>query len=114
MVPSPVPIAWSSGGRRAAGRAGLAVAPVAPAEAVQAAAALLEEGDDGVQVVERLDAVAGVVAAARVGPAGVALLVAGAEHDDLGAPLRAAVGGAGDGGGEADLVEHWVSRRRLG
>jgi hypothetical protein len=73
---------------------------------VQAAAALLEEGDDGVQVVERLDAPAGIPGAARIGPAGVALLRAGAEHDDVGAPLGAAVGGAGDGGGEAGFVEH--------
>src|SRR5262245_61383483 len=62
------------GGGRALGRAGLEVHGVAPAEADETAAALLEEGDHGVQLVERLDAVAGVPAAAGVGPAGVALL----------------------------------------
>src|SRR6185503_1988500 len=54
---------------RGLGRTGLEVHGIAPAEADEPAAALLEEGDDGVQVVERLDAVAGVPAAARIGPA---------------------------------------------
>ena len=106
VVPSPVPIAWSSAVGVPSGGQDLQSHGVAPAEAVQAAAALLEEGDDGVQVVERLHAVAGVVAAARVRPAGVALLGAGAQHHHVGAALRAAVGGARDGGGEAGFVEH--------
>src|SRR5262249_40177720 len=94
----------------ALGRAGLPIERVAPAEAVQTAAALLEEGDDGVKVVERLDAVAGIVGPPRVGPARVALLRARAQHDDIGAALGAAVGGARDGGGEAGVVEHLGER----
>src|SRR5262249_22602170 len=90
------------------GRARLVVGGVAPAEAVEAAAPLLEEGDDGVQVVERFHAPAGVVAAARIRPAGVALLRARAEHNNVGAALRTAVGGTGDGGGKAGFVEHGV------
>jgi hypothetical protein len=45
-------------------RTGLPVHVIAPAETVQAATPFLEEGDDGVQIVERLDAEARVVGAA--------------------------------------------------
>ena len=83
----------------------LPVGVVAPAKAVEPPAPLLEEGDHRVQIVERLDAVAGVVAAARVRPAAVALLEARAEHDDIGAPLRPALRAARDVGRKADLVE---------
>ena len=91
---------------RALGRAGFVIERIAPAKAVQATAAFLEEGDDGVQIVERFDAVAGVVAAAAVGPARVALFGTRAEHDDVGAPLGAAGGTARNGEGEAGVVEH--------
>ena len=55
-------------------RAGLEVEMVLPAEPVQPPAPLLEEGDHRMDVVERLDAVARVVAPPRLRPAAVALL----------------------------------------
>src|SRR5690606_37608763 len=73
-----------------AGRGGGMVEPVAPAEAVEPAAPLLEEADNLRQCVERLDAIARVPAAARVRPAGVPLLAARADGDDLRAPFRPA------------------------
>jgi hypothetical protein len=72
---------------------------------MQAAVARLEEGDDRRQIVGAADAVGDVVAAARIGPAGVALLVAGGELDDLGAPLGPAPRAAADVVGKPDLVE---------
>src|SRR6201999_1905694 len=91
---------------RGAGRTGLEIGPVLEAEAGEAAVARLEEGDGGVEVVKRLHAIAGIVAAARIGPYRVALLEAGAQRDDLGLALGPAGGVEGDGGGETDLVEH--------
>ncbi len=94
------------GGRwRARGQAGLVVAPVLEAEAMQPPVSRLEEGDDRRQIVGAADAVGDVVAAARVGPAGVALLVARGEFDDLRAPLRPAARAAADIVGKPDLVK---------
>ena len=81
------------------------VAPVLEAEAVQATVARLEEGDHRRQIVGAADAVGDIIAAARVGPAGVALLVARGELDDLRAPLRPAARAAADVVWEPDLVE---------
>ena len=78
---------------------------IAPAEPGQAATAFLEEGEDGVEIVERFDAVTRVVGAAAIGPARVAFLEARAEGDDVGAALRPALRRARNGGGEADLME---------
>ena len=65
----------------------------------------LEEGEHLVEVVERANAGAGVPTAARVGPAGVADLAAGAEDDDLGAPFRAAGRPERHGERKDDIVE---------
>ena len=81
------------------------VEPVAPAEAGQTPAPLLEEGDHLRQCVERLDAVAGVVAAPRMRPARVTLLASGAEHDDIGAPLGPASALQRNVEGKEDFVE---------
>ena len=66
------------------------IGAVAPAEAVETPAPLLEEIDDGRQIGKSLDAVARLPAPARARPARVALLAIGAERDHVGAPLRAA------------------------
>ena len=66
------------------------VEPVAPAKPVEPPAPLLEKRDNLRQRVESLHAVARVVAAARMRPARIALLGAGAERDHIGAPLRSA------------------------
>ena len=81
------------------------VAPVLEPEAVQATVARLEEGDDDGQIVGAADAVGDIVAAARVGPAGVPLLVARGELDDLGAPFRPAPRAPADVVGKPDLVK---------
>ncbi len=81
------------------------IEPVAEAEAMEAAAPLLEEGDDGLERGEAAHAVAGIPAAARMGPAGIALLAAGAEQDDVGAPLRPARGAERHVEREGHLVE---------
>ena len=94
------------GGRRRARRqAGLVVAPVLEAEAVEPPVARLEEGDDRRQIVGAADAVSDIVAAARVGPAGITLLVARGKFDDLGPPLRPAARAATDVVGKPDLVK---------
>ena len=67
-----------------------AIQPVAPAKAVKPTAPFLEEGDHRLQGIQRLDAVAGVVAPPRLRPARIARLAAGTEADDVGAPLRPA------------------------
>src|SRR5690606_37622746 len=59
---------------RARRQAGLVVAPVLEPEAVEPPVPRLEEGDDRREIVGAADAVGDVVAAARVRPAGVALL----------------------------------------
>src|SRR5881397_3925501 len=66
------------------------VETVAPAKAIKPPAPLLEECNHLRERVEGLHAVAGVIAAARVRPARVALLTARAERDDLGIALRPA------------------------
>lgn len=81
------------------------VGPVLEAEAMETTVARLEEGDHRRQIVSATDAVGDVVAAARVGPAGVALLVARGELDDLGAPFRPAPRAPADIVGKPDLVE---------
>jgi hypothetical protein len=73
---------------RSRGQAGLVVAPVLEPEAVEPSLARLEENDDRRQIVGAANAIGDVIAAARVGPAGVALLVARGKLDDLRAPLR--------------------------
>ena len=75
---------------RKPGRSRGMIEPVAPAKAVQSSAPFLEEGDHGGKRVERLDAIACVIAAARMRPARIALLAPGADRDDLGAALRSA------------------------
>ena len=81
------------------------IEPVAPAKTVQPAAPLLEERHGGAERLQRLDAVARVVAPPRMRPAGVALLAAGAERDDLGAALRPARAFQRDVERKQDLVE---------
>src|SRR4051794_34306238 len=88
------------------------VEPVAPAKAIEPPAPLLEERDDLRQRVERLDAIAGVIAAARMRPARVALLRAGAERDDLGPALRSAGAFQRDAERKGDFVEGWHYRPR--
>src|SRR3954470_6392970 len=63
---------------------------VAPAKTIKPPAPLLEERDRLRERIEGLHAVARVIAAARMRPARVALLAAGAERDDLGLALRSA------------------------
>lgn len=63
---------------------------IAPAEAVQASAPFLEEGHHGGERLETLDAIARIIAAPRMRPAGIALLAARAEHNDFGVALRSA------------------------
>jgi hypothetical protein len=77
-------------------QAGFEVGPILEAEAVQAAVAGLEEGDDRRQIVGAADAIGDIIAAAAVGPAGVAFLGARGQFDDLGAPFRAAARPAAD------------------
>src|SRR5207248_6867017 len=71
-------------------RGGGMVEPVAPAKAMQPAAPLLEKSDDGGERGQSLDAIARVIAAARMRPAGIALLAAGADRDDFGLALGSA------------------------
>jgi hypothetical protein len=94
------------GGRwRARGQAGLVVAPVLEPEAMEPPVPRLEEGDHRREIVRAADAVGDIVAAARIGPAGVALLVARGELDDLRAALRPAPRAAADVVGKPDLVK---------
>ena len=74
------------------------IAPILEAEAVQTPVAGLEELHHGVEIVGAADAIGDVIAAARVGPAGVALLVAGGQFHDLGASFRPATRAAADEG----------------
>ena len=90
---------------RARRQAGLVVAPVLEAEAVQPPVARLEEGDHRGEIVGAADAVGHVIAPARVGPAGVALLVAGGQFHDLGASFRPATRAAADIVREPDIVK---------
>src|SRR5204862_1163729 len=75
---------------RRVGRSRGMVEPVAPAEAMQPSAPLLEKSADGGARGQSLYAVARVIAAARMCPAGVALLTAGADRNDLGLALGCA------------------------
>ena len=83
---------------------------------MQPTAPFLEECDDLMKIVERLDAVASIVAAAAVGPTTVALFISGTEHDDIGAPLGETlvvlVGGMGIGGLVGGLATAFVQQRR--
>ena len=72
---------------------------------MQAAVAGLEEGDHRRQIIGASDAIGDIIAAAAVGPAGIALLGARGQFDDLGAPLRTAARPATDRIGETDLVK---------
>ena len=90
---------------RLRGQAGLEVGPVLEAEAVQAAVPRLEEGHDRRQIVGAADAIGHVIAAARVGPAGVALLGARGQFDNLGAAFGAAACPAAYVVRKADLVK---------
>src|SRR5436305_10110136 len=81
------------------------IEPVAPAEAVQPAAPLLEERDHLRERIERLHAIARVIAAARMRPARVALLASGAECNDLGLAFRPACAFQRDIERKEDLVE---------
>lgn len=67
---------------------------------------------DGAEIIERFDAIAGIVGAAGVGPAGIAFLEAGTEDDDVGAPFRSAVGAARNGGWKSDFVKGHASTGR--
>ena len=91
--------------RRRARRAGGAVGAIAPAKAIEPAAPLLEEFDDLRKLRETLDAIARLVAAPRMRPAGVARLAIGAERHDLCAPLRSAAPAQRDIKRKADLVK---------
>ena len=77
------------------------VAPILEAEAMEAAVARLEEGDHRRQIVRAADAVGYIIAAARIGPAGVALLVARGEFD---VPVRF----------DTDALEVTLDLERLG
>src|SRR5690606_29088938 len=79
-----------SGSRDLRRQAGLVIRPILEAEAMQPAIARLKEGDDGCKVIGATDTVGDIITAARVGPAGVALLVARGELHDLRATLRSA------------------------
>src|SRR6056297_2820725 len=79
--------------------------PVLEPEAVEPAIARLEEGDHRRQIVRAADAIGHIIAAARIGPAGIALLVARGEFDDLCAPLRPAARAPADVVRKPDLVE---------
>src|SRR4051794_11479307 len=81
------------------------IEPVAPAEAMQLPAPLLEERHHRLQCLQRLDAIAGIIAPPRIRPARIALLAAGAERDKLGAPLRPARATQRDVEGKQDFVE---------
>ncbi len=81
------------------------VAPILEPEAVEPPVARLEEGDDRRKIVGAADAIGHVVAATRVCPARVALLVARGELDDLRAPLGSAACASADIVGKPDLVK---------
>src|SRR5690606_6589565 len=75
------------------------------AETVEAAIAGLEEGDDRRQIVGAADAVGDVIAAARICPAGVALLGPACQFDDLRAAFGAAARATADVVRKPDLME---------
>jgi hypothetical protein len=72
---------------------------------MQAAVPRLEESDDRRQIVSAADAIGDVVAAAAVGPAGVALLGPACQLDDLGAAFGTTARPAADVVRKPDLVE---------
>src|SRR5690349_11785843 len=78
---------------------------IAPAKAMQPPAPLLEERHHLRQRIQRLHAIARVIAAARMRPARVALLAAGAERDNFGLALRPAGALERDVEREKSLVE---------
>src|SRR6185295_6439479 len=88
------------------------IEPVAPAEAMQLPAALLEKRHHRLQRLQRLDAIAGVIAPPRIRPARIALLAAGPEGHQLRAPLRPARAAQRDVEGKEDFVEghDWFPR----
>src|SRR5437763_7339331 len=81
------------------------IEPVAPAKVVEPAAPLLEERHHLRERIEGLHAIAGVIAAARMRPARVALLASRSERDDLGLALRSARAFERDVEGEQNFVK---------
>ena len=75
---------------RARGQAGLVIAPVLEPEAMKATVARFEEGDNRCQIVGTANAIGDIVAPSRIGPTGIAFLVARGQLDNLGAPFRPA------------------------
>ena len=81
-------------------------------ETIQAAVARLEESHHRCQIVRTADAISDIITAARIGPAGIAFLVAARQLDDLGASFRPAARAATDVVGKPDLVKrHHMPRR---
>src|SRR5690606_28768586 len=94
-----------SGGGHLRRRAGLPVGMIPPAKSVEATSPFLEKTDDGVQIVECLDAVTRIIASPGISPAAVPLLMAATQHDNFGAPLRTADRAARNVGRESDLMK---------
>ena len=86
-------------------QARLEVGPVLEAEAIEAPVPRLEERHHRRQIVGAADTIGDVVAAARVGPAGVAFLGARGQFDDLRAALWAAARTTADVVRKPDLVK---------
>ena len=103
------PIAFAdhliAGGRRGIGRARLEIGMVLPAKTDEPPPPLLEKADDVVDLIEGADTETGIVTAARIGPAAVALLAPRGERHDLGTALRPAARSARDRYREADFIE---------
>src|SRR5690606_9307306 len=78
------------GGGHLRRRAGFPIGMIAPAKSIEPTAPFLEKADDGVQVVQCLDAVTRIIASSGISPAAVPLLMARTQHDDFGAPFRTA------------------------
>ena len=81
------------------------IGPILEAKAVKLPVPRLEEGNDRGQIVGAADAIADIIAPPTVRPAGIALLVARGQFDDLGAPLRPAARATANRVREPDLVE---------